>query len=82
MCCTKEVSELPDCLHCPIVSLLGSGMGSTGVNMITKNITDKLFATTTRDCQLCPSDGVVFCAPTQVAKKDYQRLEEDQRLIP
>ncbi len=35
------------------MSLFGSGMGSTGANMIAKNITGKLFATTSREWQLC-----------------------------
>ena len=32
--------------------ITGSGMGSTGVNMITKNITSELSATLSRECQL------------------------------
>ena len=49
MCCAKQVSKL---LDCPIVSLFGSGMGSTGANMIAKHIQIRLFATTSRECQL------------------------------
>ena len=48
MCCAKQVSEL---LNCPIVSLFGSGMDSTGVNVIVKHIQNRLFATTRRECQ-------------------------------
>ena len=49
MCCAKYVSEL---LDCPIVSLFGCGMGSTVADMITKNITSELSATTSREWQL------------------------------
>ena len=34
------------------MSLFGSGMGSTGANMINKNITSGLPVTTSRECQL------------------------------
>ncbi len=43
---TKEVSNL---INHTVVSLFGSGMGSTGANMITKSINSKLFATTIRE---------------------------------
>jgi hypothetical protein len=45
----KEVSNL---INRPVVSLFGSGMGSTGADMIAKNINSKLFATTSREWQL------------------------------
>jgi hypothetical protein len=34
---------------CPIVSLFGSGMGSTGPNMIVKSVNSKLCETTSRE---------------------------------
>ena len=39
----KEVSNL---INRPVVSLFGSGMGSTGANMIAKSINSKVFAIT------------------------------------
>jgi hypothetical protein len=61
----KEVSNL---INRPVVSLFGSGMGSTGADMITKHIAHRLSATTT------PRElGYVH---RQVAKKDCQRLAD------
>jgi hypothetical protein len=42
----KEASNL---INHPVVNLFGSGIGSTGVNMIVKIINNKLFATTSRE---------------------------------
>ena len=42
----KEVSNL---IHHQVVSLFGSGMGSTGVNMVVKSVYGELFATTNRE---------------------------------
>ena len=59
MCCAKQVNEL---LDCPIVSLFGPGMGSTGANMVAKYIQSRTFATSSREWQLRESWDI----PTQV----------------
>ena len=50
--------------------LFGSRMGSTGANMITKNITSNSLQP---QAESDNSVNVGICEPTQVTKKDYQR---------
>ena len=44
--CAKEVSNL---INHPVVNLFGSGMVSTGSNMVTKSVYGELFAATSRE---------------------------------
>ena len=43
------VKEVINLINHPVVSLFGSGMGRTGVNMIDKSINNQLFTTTSRE---------------------------------
>ena len=90
MWCVKQVSEL---LDCPMVSLFGSGMDSTGANMIVKNITDRLFATTSREWQLCQSGYLCIdtsgkeglsetSRPGLIPAMRSNHPEKTQRIIP
>ena len=57
--CVKEVRKL---INHPVVSLFGTRVGGTGVNMITENIDNKLCATTSRERKL--RQGRYCCTDT------------------
>jgi hypothetical protein len=44
--CAKEVSDL---ISCPVVSLLGTRLGGTSAEVVTKSVYLKLLATTSRE---------------------------------